>query len=203
MGVGPTGHDGRNLFLYRWLQIRRTRWRRCILRTIRYQEVVQAPGYLNIYSDSQAAIKSIYSTNTNSRTIADCHRSLHEMAIQFTISLIWVSCQRDNVGNCIADELAMQGTTKPLLPGEKNVGMPMATCKLIIKNYFNTLANTFWQNAPQCRISHQAWPVISNKKSSELLKLSRTEFGMLIRALTGHWLVGPHAGRLKAPKSSS
>jgi len=94
----------------------------------------------------------------------------------------------------------MQGTTKPLLPGEKNVGMPMATCKLIIKNYFNTLANTFWQNAPQCRISHQAWPVISNKKSSELLKLSRTEFGMLIRALTGHWLVGPHAGRLKAPK---
>jgi len=78
-------------------------------------------GHLNIYSDSQAAIKSIYSTNTNSRTIAHCRRSLHEMANQFTISLIWVPGHRDIVCNCIADELARQDTTNPLLPGEENV----------------------------------------------------------------------------------
>jgi len=99
-------------------------------------------GHLNIYSDSQAAIKSIYLTNTNFRTIADCRRSLHEMPNQFTISLIWVPGHRDIVGNCIADELAMQGTTKPLLPGEENVGMPMATCKPNTKHFFNTLAQT-------------------------------------------------------------
>jgi len=123
------------------------------------------------------------------------------MANQFTTSLIWVPGHRDIVGNCIADELDRQGTTKPLLPGEENVGMPMATCKLNIKIHLNTLANTHWQNAPHCRISHQTWPVINNKKTSELLKLSRTECGMLIRALTGHWLVGAHAGRLKAPQN--
>jgi len=39
--------------------------------------------------------------------------------------------------------------------------------------------------------------VINNKKTSELLKLSRTECSMLTRALTGHWLVGAHDGRLK------
>jgi len=55
-------------------------------------------GHLNIYSDSQAAIKSIYSTNTNSRTIADCRKSLHEMANQFTISLIWFPGHREVVG---------------------------------------------------------------------------------------------------------
>jgi len=105
-------------------------------------------GHLNIYIDSQAAIKSIYSTNTNSRTIADCRRSLHEMANHFTISLIWVPGHRDIVGNSIAVELARQGHIKPLLPGKENVIMPMATCKLNIKNYFNKLANTHWQNAP-------------------------------------------------------
>jgi len=103
-------------------------------------------GHLNIYSDSQASFKSIYSTNTNSRTIADCRRSLHEMANQFTISLIWDPGQRDIVGNCIADELARLGTIKPLLPGKENVGMPMAAK---YKNYFNKIVNTHWQNAPQ------------------------------------------------------
>jgi len=43
--------------------------------------------------------------------------------------------------------------------------MPMATWKLNIKNYFYTLANTHWQNALQCRISHQIWPVINNQKN--------------------------------------
>jgi len=123
------------------------------------------------------------------------------MANQFTISLIWVPGHRDIVGNCIADELARQGTTKPLLPGKENVGMPTATCKLNINSYFNTLANTHWQNAPQCLISLQTWPVINNKKTSELLKLRRTECGILIRALTGHWLVGAHAGILIAPQN--
>jgi len=56
------------------------------------------------------------------------------MANQFTINLIWVPGHRDIVGNCIVDELTRQGTNKPLLPGEENVGMPMATCKLNIKN---------------------------------------------------------------------
>jgi len=73
-----------------------------------------------------------------------------------------ISGYRDIVGNWIADELARQGTIMNLLLGKENVGMPMETCKLNIKNYFNKRANTYWQNAPQCRISHQTWPVISN-----------------------------------------
>jgi len=39
------------------------------------------------------------------------------------------------------------------------------------------------------------------QKTSEVLKLRRTECDMLIRALTGHWLIGAHAGRLKAPQN--
>jgi len=96
---------------------------------------------------------------------------------------------------CIADELARQGTIMPLLPEKENVGMPKATCKLILKIFFNKLANTHWQNAPQ------TWPVISSKKTSELLKFSRTECGILVRALTGHWPVGTHVARPKALKN--
>jgi len=103
-----------------------------------------------------------------------------------------VSGHQDIVGNCIADELARQGTIMPLLPEKENVGMPMATYKLSIKNYCNKLANTHWQNAVSYLLP-----------GMELLKFSRTGSGMLVRALTGHWLVGTHAGRLKAPKMTS
>jgi len=99
---------------------------------------------------------------------ASCRRSLHDMASEINISLIWVPGHRDIIGNSIAGELARQGTIMPLLPGRENVGRPIATCKLNIKNYFSKLANTRWQNAPQCRISHQTWPVINNKKASEI-----------------------------------
>jgi len=81
-------------------------------------------GHLNIYSDSQAAIKSIYSTSTNSRIIADCRRSLHEMASQFTICVIWVPGHRDIVGNSIADELARQGTIMPLSQEKRTLSCP-------------------------------------------------------------------------------
>jgi len=88
------------------------------------------------------------------------------MGSQFTISLIWVPGHRDIVGNCIADELARQGTIVPLLPGKENVSMPMATCKLNIKNYSKKLANIHWQNPP-----HQTWPLISNKKNLGITKI--------------------------------
>jgi len=69
------------------------------------------------------------------------------MANQITISIIWVPGHRDIVGNYIADELARQSTINPLLPRKENVGMPMSTCKLNIKNYFNKLANAHWHHS--------------------------------------------------------
>jgi len=67
--------------------------------------------------------------------------------------------------------------------------------KINIKNYFNKLANTHWQNTRQCRISHQTWPVINNKKNLGTTQIQPH------RALTGHWIVCTHVGRLKAPQN--
>jgi len=77
----------------------------------------------------------------------------------------WVPGHWDIVSNCIADELPRQVTIMALLPEKEIVGMPMAIFKLNIKNSFNKLANTLWQSATQCRVSHQTWPVINSKKN--------------------------------------
>ncbi|KAL7723642.1 hypothetical protein ACLKA6_007567 [Drosophila palustris] len=59
---------------------------------------------ISIYSDSQAAIRSIAATTSKSTSVSKCRKSLHEMAEHFDICLIWVPGHQDISGNCIADE---------------------------------------------------------------------------------------------------
>jgi len=81
-----------------------------------------------IFSDSQsAALRALDSYTTNSTTISKCRKSLNEMATHLRITLIWVPRHHNIDGNCIADELARQGTTADILRDKNTVGMPMAT----------------------------------------------------------------------------
>ncbi|XP_043071850.1 uncharacterized protein LOC122322808 [Drosophila grimshawi] len=143
------------------------------------------PSNINIYIDSQAAIKSISSISSNSISVTSCRKSLHEMAKQQVISLIWVPGHQDIEGNCTADELARKGTTTP--PNTKEEYRRRSCRK--------------WQSAICARIAHQTWPIINAKRSRELCSLSRTNCSAMIRALTEHWLVAIHANRLQVPYS--
>ncbi|KAL7723800.1 hypothetical protein ACLKA6_008701 [Drosophila palustris] len=158
-----------------------------------------AYGRINIYSDSQAAIKSIAATTTKSTSVSNCRRSLHEMAEFFDICLIWVPGHKDIPGNCIADELARRGTTDILLPDKEDISMPLATCKLMLHSLLIAKHSERWHNTPTCRVARQSWPRIDRARSKALCDLSRTECSHVVRSLTGHWLVGIHALRLKAP----
>ncbi|KAL7723518.1 hypothetical protein ACLKA6_008711 [Drosophila palustris] len=71
---------------------------------------------INIYSDSQAAIKSIAATTTKSLSVSKCRKSLHEMAEHFDICLIWVPGHQDIPGNCIADDDVDRLLTTRLVP---------------------------------------------------------------------------------------
>ncbi|KAL7723990.1 hypothetical protein ACLKA6_001959 [Drosophila palustris] len=157
------------------------------------------PGKINIYSDSQAAIKSIASTTSKSTSVSKCRRSLHEMAELFDICLVWVPGHQDIQGNCIADELARRGTTDTLLPDKEDISMPLATCKLMLHNLFEEKHNVQWYSTPNCRVARQTWPHIDKARSKTLCNLSRTDCSRVVRSITGHWLVGVHALRLKAP----
>ncbi|KAL7726270.1 hypothetical protein ACLKA6_008450 [Drosophila palustris] len=156
-------------------------------------------GKVNIYSDSQAAIKSIASTTSKSTSVSKCRRSLHEMAELFDICLVWVPGHQDIQGNCIADELARRGTTDILLPDKEDISMPLATCKLMLHNLFEERHNVQWYSTPNCRVARQTWPHIDRARSKTLCNLSRTDCSRVVRSITGHWLVGVHALRLKAP----
>ena len=53
------------------------------------------------------------------------------MAKHYKIILILVPGHQDIERNCIADELAMKGTTIEILQEKDTIGMPLATCRLL------------------------------------------------------------------------
>jgi len=61
------------------------------------------------------------------------------MATHLRINIIWVPRHRNIEGNCIADELARQETTADIHRYKDTVGMPMATCKLHLRQRLYTL----------------------------------------------------------------
>jgi len=79
-----------------------------------------------IFSDSQAALNPLNSYTTKSKTVSECRKSLNEMATHLRIHLIWAPGHRNIEGNCLADELARQGTTADILRDKDTVGMRMA-----------------------------------------------------------------------------
>ncbi|KAL7725889.1 hypothetical protein ACLKA6_000656 [Drosophila palustris] len=121
------------------------------------------------------------------------------MAGHFDFCLIWVPGHQDIPGNCIADELARKGTTNFLLPDKEDTSMPLATCKLMLHNQSNHKSTLRWQASLVGRVARQTWPKIDKARTVALCNLSRRNCSLVVRSLTGHWLIGTHAHRLNSP----
>lgn len=152
-----------------------------------------------IFSDSQAALKSLESTRHSSKTIVQCHQLLEKVSQYFNITLVWVPGHRDIEGNCVADELAREGTKMELYSHNQAIPMPIATCKLHIDRQTLSAANARWEQMATCSISRQTWPEWNLNRSKLLLRLSRQDISNTIGVLTGHCPIGRHAGRLGIP----
>ena len=63
--------------------------------------------------------------------------------------------------------------------------MPIATCKLNIKQKYYILADQRWQRS-NCNVSRQTWPKYELKRSLALLNMSKSDVKLLVEVMTGH-----------------
>ena len=152
---------------------------------------------VSIYTDSQASIKSLLSASLRSKFASECLASLMVMTEYFQIKLIWVPGHCDIPGNCIADSLARQGTTAQVLHSKEGVGMPMATCRLLINQWVQNKFASRWSSTHSCKHTKTIWPVLDVAKSRELLSLPKSRLSATVGIITGHCPLGVHALRLK------
>lgn len=149
-----------------------------------------------IFTDSQAAIKSLGSVSCRSIVVQECQSSLNEMAEHFNVQLTWVPGHTDVPGNCTADELARKGTTLQILPKREQLGIPLSTCKLMLQEETYRQTNVQWKNRTTCRTSRLIWPKLDLRRSKQLINLQRRDISLVVGVLTGHCLIGNHASRL-------
>ncbi|KAL7723348.1 hypothetical protein ACLKA6_009062 [Drosophila palustris] len=122
------------------------------------------------------------------------------MAEDFDKCLIWVPGHQDIPGNCITDELAMKGTIEILLPDKEDTSMPLATCKLKLYTPPNLKSTLRWQNSQVGRAARQTCSHFDKARTVALCNLSSEKnASLVIRSLTGHWIIGTHAHRLNSP----
>jgi hypothetical protein len=69
-------------------------------------------------NDSKVDIKALDTFQINSKLIWDCHQSPVKLAECNRIQLVWVPGYTGIDGNEIADQLAMQGSSQPLIGPE-------------------------------------------------------------------------------------
>ena len=152
-----------------------------------------------IFSDSQAAIRSLSGFLISSRIVRECRRCLDLLSVRFTsVSLVWVPGHSEIPGNCRADELARAGA---LLPESSSVelGMPLASVKLTIVWRFFRDANLTWVNEESCSTARLTWPKMDRRRTNRLLGLGRDVISTTVAVLTGHCRMGRHAERMRLP----
>ena len=126
-------------------------------------------------------LKALNSCVDNSKTIMGCRRFLN-----YKKTLICVPGHQDIEANCIADEFVRKGTTIAILQEKDTIGMPIAACRLYIKD--KTL-RTKIEKCTQLRN-------LQTDMAKTILSLRKFDVITLIEVLTGHCLIDTHAERM-------
>ncbi|KAJ8981752.1 hypothetical protein NQ317_004932 [Molorchus minor] len=78
---------------------------------------------INIFSDSQAALKALTNPKVTSRLVWECQKELENLADHNRVTLLWEPGHSKIQGNEKADELARKGSSTPFIGPEPALGV--------------------------------------------------------------------------------
>jgi hypothetical protein len=112
---------------------------------------------------------------TNSKLVWNCHQSLVKLAEHNRSQPIWVPGHTGIYGNEMADQLASQGSSRPLTGPEPALGMSAKVAREVITGWTNKKHKEYSQSI---HVQKQAKGFLkrpSAKRAGELLNLNRNQ----------------------------
>ncbi|KAJ8975982.1 hypothetical protein NQ317_016228 [Molorchus minor] len=152
-------------------------------------EIDSPPGDVIIYSDSQAAIKSIASKMTRSKVALSCREALSWIR-GCRVELRWVPGHRNVKGNVEADRLAKQAAESNGAVVIDSPLPPINVLKEAIEEVVQRKQEEIWQNRDDCAIARKLWPSIDENRTKQLLKYKKNPVRIAVGVITGNCAVG-------------
>ena len=78
--------------------------------------------YINIYSDSQAALKALQTAKTTFPLVQQCQQALNDISVQHAVRLHWVPGHAGVRGKEITDKLTRSGSGQQFIGPEPFLG---------------------------------------------------------------------------------
>ncbi|XP_054083537.1 uncharacterized protein LOC128920393 [Zeugodacus cucurbitae] len=151
---------------------------------------------INIYVDSQAAIKAVTSCRISAKSVLSSRVAEMRVARNMRLHFYWVPGHKGN-GNEIVDGIAKSGVQ--LSPGNMiNIGKPMHILYDDIdrKTRHRKLISR-WKDLPGCKTAKVMCKSVDQKYTRFLLELDRKGCRTMVGILTGHSLVAAHAYKMR------
>ena len=140
--------------------------------------------YIKIFSDSQAALRSLANWKVKSKLVYDTMETLNTLAKScLRVELVWIKAHHNYAGNERADELARNAVFNNVVLF--STYPPHSHFKQQLMSGIYEKWTETWLEEKTCRMTKIFYPCPHKGKSRELLQLSRKQTRRFIEIITG------------------
>ena len=159
----------------------------------------KAPVNQNIYFfiDNQAVIQSVGKYEIKSKQILECKKLLNKLAVDNTLTILWIPGHEGHLGNEVADRLAKLGVQRVVNGPEPIIPISEAKIKDDIKTWRTEKHQKYWSDMTKCRQTRMILPEINNNAWKQIQNLSRRKIKIITQMLTGHATLNKHLFNMK------
>ena len=147
---------------------------------------------VNMYVDSQGAIKALRSYSTHAKSVLECKRLVNKLAEVNTVTINWIPGHVQQLGNEIADRLAKRGTELHTEGIEPRLAISPCTVRKATDKWFKNRQDQKWQEKTDCRQTRLVLPSTEHRWTKCTKYLSRNEMRILTQVTTGHSCLKRH-----------
>ena len=140
--------------------------------------------YIKLFSDSQAALKSLDKSRSLSKTVVRAVEALNNLgADKQRLELNWIKANNNYLGNKRADELARNAAYHNIV--NFSIDPPFSVIKSNLNQAITKEWETEWGRENSCRMAKIFYPGVHKGKAKKLCDLTRDKSRRLIEIVTG------------------
>lgn len=147
---------------------------------------------IQIYSDSQAALKALNQCGISSKLVYSCVKLLNELGAHNKVQLYWVPGHGGVIGNEKADILAGEAASQGFCGPEPAIPVPSGSVRNFLRKYLSDRQLELWLKTDDQRQAKEFNSGPTKWRAKDLLSLSKTGIKLVTGLLTGHCQLNRH-----------